>query len=89
MRKNFGVKWGSIGVLVTLLDKDTVAGLSRLMDLKQGDLILQVDQEKVWLPTQVVRKYIAAKKAKRPSMLLLIEGKRGFRFSVLPIIPKK
>ena len=89
VRKNFGVKWGSIGVLVTLLDKDTVAGLSRLMDLKQGDLILQVDQEKVWLPTQVVRKYIAAKKAKRPSMLLLIEGKRGFRFSVLPIIPKK
>ncbi len=89
VRKSFGVRWGSIGVLVTLVDKETVAGLSRLMDLEQGDLILQVDQEKVWLPTQIVRKYLAAKKAKRPSMILLIEGKKGFRFSVLPIFPKK
>ena len=88
VRNRFGVKWGAIGVLVTLIDKDTIAGLSRLMDLKQGDLILQVDQENVWLPTQIVRRYLAAKKAKRPSMLLLIEGKKGFRFSVLPIVSK-
>jgi len=89
VRKYFGVRWGSTGVLVTLIDKETIAGLSRLMDLKPGDMILQVDQEKVWLPTQIVRKYLAAKKAKRPSLLLLVEGKtKGFRFSILPIVSK-
>jgi hypothetical protein len=85
VRKKFGVKWGAIGVLVTVVNKTTVAGLTRLMDLKQGDLILQVDQDKVWLPTQIIQKYLAAKKAKRPSLLLLIAGKTGYRFSIIPI----
>jgi serine protease Do len=88
VRKKFGVKWGSIGVLLTVVDEATVAKLTRLMDLKPGDLILQVDQDKVWLPTQIIRKYIAAKKAKRPSLLLLIEGRTGYRFSILPIASK-
>ncbi len=88
VRKKFGVKWGAIGVLVTAVDEATLAGLERLMDLKPGDLILQVDQEKVWLPSQIISKYLAAKNAKRPSLLLLIEGRRGYRFSILPITYK-
>jgi serine protease Do len=83
VRERFGIRWGSTGVVITLLDREKTKGL----DLRRGDIIRQVDQREVWLPSQVWDMYIKAKEKKRPSLLLLVEGIEGFRFSILKIPP--
>ena len=80
LRKGFGLRWGSIGVVVTLVDTDRTD-----IGLRRGDLILQVNQKEVWRPDQVVAEYKAAKKAGRKELLLLVERVNGFRFMPLPV----
>ena len=80
LRKGFGLRWGSIGVVVTLVDPDRTD-----IGLRRGDLILQVNQKEVWLPEQMIAEYKAAKKAGRKELLLLIERVNGFRFMPLPV----
>jgi len=60
LRKGLGLRWSSIGVVVTLVDPDRTD-----IGLRRGDLIVQVNQHDVWLPEQVVEQYKAAKKAGR------------------------
>ncbi len=80
LRKGFGLRWGSIGVVVTLVDPDRTD-----IGLRRGDLILQVNQKEVWRPDQVVAEYKAAQKAGRKELLLLVERVNGFRFMALPV----
>jgi len=80
LRKGFGLRWGSVGVVVTLVDPDRSD-----IGLRRGDLIKQVNQEDVWLPDQVFAQYKAAKKDRRPELLLLIERINGFHFMLLPV----
>ena len=80
LRKGFGLRWGSIGVVVTLVDPDRTD-----IGFRRGDLILQVNQKEVWRPDQVVAEYNAAKKAGRKELLLLVERVNGFRFMPLPV----
>jgi serine protease Do len=79
VRKRFGIRWSATGVVVTLVDKKKTKGLSR------GDVIRQVNQKNVWRPAQVAEIYDEAKKKGQKSVLLLIEGTSGFRFSVMPV----
>lgn len=81
LRKSFGLRWGSIGVLVTLVDPER-----KDIGLRRGDLITQVNQDDVWKPEQVVAKYKAAKKAGKKELLLLIERVNGFHFMLLPVL---
>lgn len=85
VRKQFGLRWGSIGVLVTLIDKTKTVG----MDLRKGDVVVQVNQQQVWNPKQVAGAYRKAKSDGQKSLLLLVEGmegvRNGFRFSSLPV----
>jgi serine protease Do len=81
LRRSFAFRWGSTGVAVTLVDKSK--GLP--IDLKRGELIVQVNQVPVWTPKQFETRYREAKKAGRTSLLLLVEGAAGFRFSLLPV----
>jgi len=83
VRERFGIRWGSTGVVITLLDRKK----SRNMDLQRGEIIRQVNQREVWLPRQVWDMYTKAKENKRPSLLLLVEGINGFRFSILKVPP--
>jgi len=80
MRKGFGLRWGSVGVVVTLVDPDRSD-----IGLRRGDLITQVNQEEVWKPDQMIAKYNAAKKAGRKEILLLIERVNGFHYMLLPV----
>ena len=80
LRKGFGLRWGSVGVVVTLVDPDRTD-----ITLRRGDLILQVNQKEVWRPDQVVAEYKAAKKAGRKKLLLLVERVNGFSFMALPV----
>lgn len=85
VRKGFGLRWSSTGVVITLIDKEKTKGT----DLQRGEVITQVNQQDVWDPRQVVAKFQEAKSKGQKSMLLLVEGKEGerngFRFSVLPV----
>ncbi len=85
VRKSFGLRWSSVGVVVTLVDKTKAAG----SDLKRGEIIVKVDQDDVWDPRQVAAKYGEAKAKGRKSLLLLVEGyqgaRNGFHFSLLPV----
>ncbi|MCH8237016.1 MAG: PDZ domain-containing protein [Proteobacteria bacterium] len=80
LRKGFGLRWSSIGVLVTLADPER-----KDIGLRRGDLITQVNQDDVWKPEQVVAKYKAAKKAGKKELLLLVERVNGFYFMLLPV----
>ena len=81
VRKSFKLRWGSNGVVITLVDKSK----TQKMDLKQGEVILQVNQEDVWKPDQVVAKYRQAKKKGLKHLLLFVDGIGGYRFSLLPV----
>jgi uncharacterized caspase-like protein len=52
--------------------------------IRAGDLIVEVLQETVSTPTQVSEIINKARKAKRRSVLFLIEGEHGLRFVALP-----
>jgi serine protease Do len=80
LRKGFGLRWGSIGIVVTLVDPDRTD-----IGLRRGDLIVQVNQKDVWLPDQLIAEYKAAKKAGRKELLLLVERVNGYRFMPFPV----
>lgn len=81
VRESFNIRWGATGLLVTLTDptKAENSGIQR------GDVIYQVNQELVWQPARLVEMYTNAKKAGRPSLMLLIEGVNGFRYAILKV----
>lgn len=79
VRSRFDLRWGSTGVVITLVDP------AKGLDLKRGDLILQVNQEDVWKPKRFVALYQKAKKAGQRRLLLLVEGPGGYRFSLLKV----
>ena len=81
IRERFGIRWGSIGVLVTLIDP----AVENAMQLMRGDIIVQVNQEIVWKPEQVVAMYKAAKTKGRKRLLVLVERVSGFEYMLLPV----
>lgn len=90
VRQQFGLRWGSPGLVVTLVDEAKVAAAGRLIDLKRGEIVVQVNQKAVWQPDQLLAAYAEAKRAGRTNLLLLVEGsegggRNGFRFSLLPV----
>lgn len=80
-RDRFGLRWGTTGMVVTMVDPDLAGGL----DLKPGEVVVQINQEAVWTSLQVQTALLAARKSGRKSVLLLIEGAEGFRYVLLPI----
>ena len=90
VRQQFGVRWGSTGVLVTLVDEVKAQTAGRTVDLRRGEIVVAVNQRPVWQPDQVLAAYAEARKAGRKALLLLVEGtegasRNGFRFSLLPV----
>lgn len=83
MRNNMAVRWGVNGVGVTVVEDPSDPGFKT--DMKRGEVIVQVNQSDVWLPEQVIDAYRGAKAQGRKSVMLLVNGLAGFRFSVLTI----
>ncbi len=81
IRQRFNIRWGSVGVLVTLIDP----AFAERMLLKRGDVIVQINQNDVWKPEQIKRYYDAAKESKTAQLLMLIERPDGFRYMMLPV----
>lgn len=80
-REALELPWGTTGVVVSLLDPDKDGAKA----LRRGDVILQVNQEEVWMPEQVMAIVEKAKAAGRSSVLILVGGRDGFRFALLPV----
>jgi len=81
IRKRFNVRWGALGVLVTLIDPE----MALKMPLSRGDIIVQVGQRAVWAPKQVESHYRRAQKDGHESLLILIERMGEFQFMLLPV----
>ncbi|NQU59376.1 MAG: PDZ domain-containing protein [Rhodospirillales bacterium] len=81
VRDRFGLRWGSTGVVITLIDPEKATNL----DLQRGEIIHQVNQKVIWDPNDLVKMYIEAKGQGRKSLLLLVEGIGGYRFSILKV----
>ena len=81
VREAFALRWGMTGVVVTLTD---VAQM-KFHDLQRGEVIVQVNQDDVWMPEQIVDAFTKAKANKRKDLLLVVEGANGFRLSLLPV----
>lgn len=81
VREKFGIRWDSEGLLVSLVDPSK--GISEI--IKRGDIIVQVNQQAVWLPEQVIELYQAAKEAKQRQVLVLLERTDGYMLVMLPV----
>ncbi len=81
VRARFGVRWGTVGAVVTLVDPAMVAGI----DLKPGDVIAEVNRRAISSPLEVSEAWQAAKDAGRPHVLLLVDGAGGWRYALLPV----
>lgn len=81
IRKRFGLRWGATGVLVTLVD----AEFADRQVLERGDMIVQVNQQEVWLPKHVTRHYNEARDGNRDRILLLVERLGNFRYLLMPV----
>jgi len=81
VRKRFGLRWGSTGVVVTIID----ASVAPKIDLKRGELIHQINQEPVWEPRKASGLIFKALNAQKKTVLLLVEGVDGFRYVILPL----
>ena len=79
LRDGFGIRWGMTGVVVTLIDPKHATKV----DLQRGELIVQVNQQPVWKPSQVLEAFRKAKNQGRKSVMMLIDGVGGFRFTYL------
>jgi len=83
IRKRFGLRWGSTGVVVTIIDEL----VAPKVDLKRGEIIHQINQEPVWEPRRASSIISKNLKAQKKTALLLVEGMDGFRFVILPLQP--
>jgi serine protease Do len=79
--EQFALPWGSVGLVVTLVDKEgkVVTGLA------PGDVIVQANLKEIWKPSHLTRQIENARADKLPSVLLLIKSARGLRYSALPV----
>jgi serine protease Do len=83
LRNQFHIGKSVEGVVITDVDANSPAALK---DVKPGDVIVEVTQERVKDPGEVVARVAAVKKSGRKSVLLLIsDAKGGLRFVAVPV----
>jgi serine protease Do len=82
VRKRFDLGDEVKGVVVTAVEEDATAAEK---GIRPGDVIVEAQQQEVASPGDVIRMVREARKAKKRSILLRIEGKGGLRFDTLPI----
>ena len=84
LRGQFHIGKSVEGVVITDVDADSPAARK---DVKAGDVIVEVTQERVTDPQEVLARVAAVKKSGRKSVLLLIsDAKGGLRFVAVPVV---
>ena len=83
LRDQFSIGRSVEGVVITEVEADSPAAKK---DVKPGDVIVEVTQQRVTDPEEVVARVAAVKKSGRKSVLLLIsDSKGGLRFVAVPV----
>ncbi|MBC8268588.1 MAG: DegQ family serine endoprotease [Rhodospirillaceae bacterium] len=82
LREKFKLDEKARGVIVTEVADD---GVAFEKGIRPGDLIVEVSQQEVTSPDQVIGKIDEARKEGNKRILLLIEGQSGLRFVALSI----
>ena len=82
LRERFEIEADTTGVVVTEVD---ASGNAAAKGVRAGDVIVEVSQEPVSAPADVLDKIAEATKAERKSLLLLIEGESGVRWVAVRI----
>ncbi len=85
VREKFKLDANARGVVVTEVADD---GVAFEKGIRPGDLIVEVSQQDVANPAQVVDRVNSARKRGKKRILLLLEGQSGLRFVALSIIKK-
>ena len=84
LRAQFQIGKSVEGVVITQVDPDSAAAQKRV---KPGDVIVEVTQERVSDPQEVLARVEEVKKSGRKSVLLLIsDAKGGLRFVAVPVV---
>ena len=86
MRDRFKLDKEARGVVVTEVKPDSIAAEK---GIRPGDLIVEVSQNEVASPDQVIEMLDVARKDGRKRVLFLIEGQTGLRFVALKIDKEK
>ncbi len=82
LRSQYGIGQTIEGVIITEVKPDSPAAQK---DVKPGDVIVEVTQEKVKLPSDVLARLEAVKKSGRRTVLLLLSDAKGeLRFVAVP-----
>jgi serine protease Do len=82
LRNQYGIGRAVEGVVITEVKPDSPAAQK---DVKPGDVIVEVTQEKVKQPQDVRARLLAVKKSGRRSVLLLLSDAKGeLRFVAVP-----
>src|SRR5581483_1789307 len=82
LRSQYGIGRSVEGVIITDVKPDSPAAQK---DVKPGDVIVEVTQEKVKLPRDVMARLEAVKKSGRRTVLLLLSDAKGeLRFVAVP-----
>ena len=81
IRRQFYLPWGAVGLVVTHVDKEgkVASGLA------PRDVIVQANLKDIWQPSHLTRQIQNARAKNLPSVLILVRGPRGFRYSALPV----
>ena len=79
-REHYKLSKEAKGVIISKVKDD---GTAAEKGVRPGDLIVEVSQQEVSTPTQVIDKVEEAKKEGRKTVLFLIEGQNGLRFVAL------
>jgi serine protease Do len=80
LRQRFELGEGTQGVVITEVDADSSAAEK---GIRAGDVIVEVAQEEVGSPSQVLDKVREVKKSSRKSVLLLVRRAENLRFVAL------
>ena len=86
LRKKYKLKKNVRGAVVVKVHE---GGAAEAKGIRPGDVIVEISQDEVLSPKDVVARVEKAQKDGRKSVLMLVEGQGGLRFIALQVAAKK
>ena len=81
VRKNFSIRWGATGLVVTTVEAEGIVSRG----FREGEVIHQANLRDLWHPRQLTEHIEAARTSGRENLLLLVEGPAGYRYILMPL----